>query len=296
MSFEKITFRNLRADEIEVRVGATTRVKEKDAQGHYVKDENGKFVEKITHISFLLFKDARDDMAILDETFGCMNWQAKYYQVKNTMICSVGINVNYNDPTKPPFFIWKDNGGDDDFTTEQVKAECSDSFKRACFLIGIGRGLYSASKLYMRIPVDEENTDKSFYGCKEIEYDDNGNITKVVIYNKKTNKEVLTATLKGTKSTPKPKNEETPKVDKEQVGFSKEDEQLINRFQGFSDKKGSIDAHDKAILQAYLETCSESESQKFLAYTDKYYHTMSIENLSEIQGKDLVSMFKNRGK
>ena len=271
---KELKFRNLNADEIEVRVGTTTR------------DKNG----NVTHFSFLLYKNARVDMAILDETLGVMNWQAKYYQVKNTMICSVGININYDDEMKEPVWIWKDNGGDDDFTTEQVKAECSDSFKRACFLIGIGRGLYSASKLYMRIERTEENTEKSYYGCKEIAYDEKGNITKVVIYNKKTNKEVLTATLKG-KVTQKVEN--APKND-EPKGFTKEDEELINKFQGFNTNKGSIDAHDKTILQAYLETATEIEYVKFFNYINNNYHVTSLDSLSELQGKDLVGMLKNK--
>ena len=270
---QQIKFRDLRADEIDVRVGTTT------------KDEKG----KVTHFSFLLYKNARVDMAILDEYFGVMNWQAKYYQVKDTMICSVGINVNYNDPTQAPLFIWKDNGGDDDFTTEQVKAECSDAFKRACFLIGIGRGLYSASKLYMRIERTEENTEKSSYGVSDIEYDDKGNITKVVIYNKKTKKDVLTATLKGFA----PKKAEKPqKTDdfSDSQPITPKDEGLINKFQDFSNVKGSIAAHDKAILQAYLETADSVAQNKFFTYIDKNYNTMSIDSLSEIQGMQLVEM------
>ena len=267
---ETIKFRNLNAEEIDVRVGTPT------------KNETG----NVTHFSFLLYKNARVDMAILDETFGVMNWQTKYYQVKSTMICSVGINVNYNDPTKEPLFIWKDNGGDDDFQTEQTKAECSDAFKRACFLIGIGRGLYSASKLYMRIEKTEDNTEKSSYGVSAIEYDDKGNITKVTIYNKKTKKDVLTATLNKKVS----QNADlTPKTT-EQKGFTKEDEKLVNQFQGFSDKKGSIDLHDKCVLEAYLNTADELSKNKFFNYIDAHYNTMSIDSLSEIQGMQLVEM------
>ena len=47
------TIRDLRADEVEVRVG---RVTQKGA-------------------TFLLYKDARCDMNILDETFGMFGWQ-----------------------------------------------------------------------------------------------------------------------------------------------------------------------------------------------------------------------------
>lgn len=270
---EQIKFRDLRADEIDVRVGTTT------------KDKNG----NVTHFTFLLYKNARVDMAILDEYFGVMNWQAKYYQVKETMICSVGINVNYNDPSKPPFFIWKDNGGDDDFTTEQVKAECSDAFKRACFLIGVGRGLYSASKLYMRIERTEENTEKSSYGVSDIEYDEKGNITKVVIYNKKTKKDVLTATLKGFVPKKAEKQQKTDYFSDSQPITPKQEEQ-ITKFQDYSSAKGSITTYDKAVIQAYLETTDKVGQDKFFTYIDTHYNTMSIDSLSEIQGMQLVEM------
>ena len=83
-----IKFRNLTKDEVEVRVGGGN--------------------------SLLLYKTARVDAEVLDETVGQENWQKKFYQVKNTMICSIGININYADHSKEPFWIWKDDGGDDD--------------------------------------------------------------------------------------------------------------------------------------------------------------------------------------
>ena len=46
-------------------------------------------------------------------------------------------------------WIWKDNGGDDDYQAEQVKAELSDAFKRACFNWGIGRELYYSPKIWI---------------------------------------------------------------------------------------------------------------------------------------------------
>lgn len=256
----ELKFRDLRADEIDVRVGATT------------KDKNG----NVTHFTFLLYKNARVDMALLDETLGTMNWQAKYYQVKSTMICSVGININYNDPTKEPYFIWKDNGGDDDFTTEQVKAECSDAFKRACFLIGIGRGLYSASKLYMRIERTEDNTEKSYYGCKTIEYDNNGNITKVVIYNKKTKKDVLVATLDKKVSQ---NGENAPKQGNTSA----------------SEQKGSIDKNDLKTIQAFLATFDENKKNQFYIWLANVFKTVNLENLTLSQGKQVLQTLNGKG-
>lgn len=242
----ELKFRDLRADEIEVRVGSTR------------KDKNGEIID----FGLLLYKNARVDMALLDETVGAYNWQAKYYQVKNTMICSVGI---YNEERKE--WLWKDNGGDDDFTTEQVKAECSDAFKRACFLIGIGRKLYSASKLYMRIERTNDNTEKSYYAVKSISYDDEG-ITKVVIINKKTKKEVLTATLDKKVSQ---NGDLTPKTPT-------------------NEQKGSIDKNDLVFIQQIVANYNREETRKkFYAWLDNTYGTMSIENLTLSQGKEVLA-------
>ena len=148
---KNITFRNLTKDEIEVRVGGGG--------------------------SLLLYKTARVDANILDETVGQGNWQKKFYQVKNTMICSLGININYDDPTKEPYWVWKDDAGDDDYTMEKVKAEASDSFKRAGFAWGIGRCLYYGPK--MKLP--EEFKSKQFFDVSELEYDKENHISKITI-------------------------------------------------------------------------------------------------------------------
>lgn len=151
-----IKFRDLLASEIDLRVGATT--------------DKG--------FTLLLYKDARVDANILDETVGAFNWQCKFYQVKNTMICSVGI---YDEDRHD--FIWKDDAGDES-NTEAVKGEASDSFKRACFKFGIGRKLYTSP--FVWINKDENNIpNKSHYTVKEIEYNDK-EITKLVIINDKT--------------------------------------------------------------------------------------------------------------
>ena len=165
-----IKFRNINANEIDLRVGSSN------------KDKTG--------FSLLLYKDARVDANILDETVSPENWQCKYYQVKDTMICSVGININYDDETKDPLWIWKDDGGDDDYQAEKVKAELSDSFKRACFRWNIGRrNLYSSPFIW--INVDNDNTIYSHYSVKEIGYEKNGEINMLVIVNDKTKKVVF---------------------------------------------------------------------------------------------------------
>lgn len=119
----KLEFRDLRADEIECRVATCS--------------EKG--------ISLLLYKDARCDMNILDETVGAMNWQRTHS--RDNANCTVSI---WDEEKKQ--WIGKEDVGTES-NTEAVKGLASDSFKRACFNWGIGRELYTAPFIW--IPATE---------------------------------------------------------------------------------------------------------------------------------------------
>ena len=125
-------FRLLKADEIEVRVAQVT--------------EKG--------CSLLLYKDARCDMNILDETVGAMNWQNKFYEQKGILFCSLGINTNYKNPELPDRWVWKDDAGTES-NAEAEKGNASDARKRAGFAFGIGRELYSAPFIWL--PAEKVN-------------------------------------------------------------------------------------------------------------------------------------------
>jgi hypothetical protein len=96
----------------------------------------------------LLYKTARTDMTILDETVGAENWQAKFYEHKGILFCSLGINVNYDKPDKEPLWVWKDDAGVES-NTEAEKGNASDARKRAGFSWGIGRCLYSSPFIWV---------------------------------------------------------------------------------------------------------------------------------------------------
>lgn len=113
--------RLLRADEIEVRV--------QSARGD----------KKI----FLLYKDARVDQRILDETFGSMYWQRSHQIIDGRLYCTVSI---WDDDRKQ--WVGKQDVGTES-NTEKEKGQASDSFKRACFNWGIGRELYTAPTIYI---------------------------------------------------------------------------------------------------------------------------------------------------
>lgn len=116
-----MAIRNLKAEEIEVRTGALT--------------EQG--------ATLLLYKNARVDQTILDETFGTAGWQRTHERIGTVMFCTVSIW----DPEKGMWIQKQDAGAESEY--EKEKGAASDSFKRACVNLGIGRELYSAPFIFV---------------------------------------------------------------------------------------------------------------------------------------------------
>lgn len=152
-------FRLLHADEIEARVATV--------------NEKG--------CSLLLYKDARCDMNILDETVGAMNWERTHS--RDNANCTVSIW----DKDKEQW-ISKEDTGTESFT-EKEKGLASDSFKRACFNWGIGRELYTAPFIW--IPSDKVNlsqkngkyTTYDKFVVEAIRYDEKRQISALSIKN-----------------------------------------------------------------------------------------------------------------
>ena len=97
----------------------------------------------------LLYKDARVDMKILDSVYGAMNWQRKHTVINGQLFCSVLIW----DESKKRWIEKQDVGTES--ATEAEKGRASDSFKRACFNVGIGRELYNAPFIYIKLDAGE---------------------------------------------------------------------------------------------------------------------------------------------
>ena len=128
-------------------------------------------------VSILLYKDARVDQTILDETVGPMNWQRKHTRDNRNCIVSIW------DEDKKQWVEKEDTGTESN--TEAEKGLASDSFKRACFNWGIGRELYSAPFIWIN---GADKYDK--FSVKKIGYDEEGNISELVIINQKNRKVV----------------------------------------------------------------------------------------------------------
>lgn len=114
-----MNFRTLKANEISCRVNQI--------------NEKG--------LTLLLYKDARVDMDILDETVGCMNWKKEYTRDNQNCIVSI------YDENKKEWISKEDTGTESN--SEKEKGLASDSFKRACVNWGIGRELYTAPFIWI---------------------------------------------------------------------------------------------------------------------------------------------------
>lgn len=172
--------RLLRADEIECRVGTF-----KDGKG----------------LSLLLYKDARVDMNILDETFGSKNWQRNHEVVNGNLFCNVG--VRFEREEGPSDWVWKQDVGTES-NAEKEKGQASDSFKRACFNWGIGRELYTAPFIWI-----VENNKYTKFKVTEIGYNDNREINHLVIADDKGKERYRL----GSRSPKKEKQQEPPRMD-----------------------------------------------------------------------------------
>ena len=123
-----LKFRDLKENEIDCRIQSV----HKEGKG----------------LVLLLYKDARVDQNILDETVGAENWQREHYECKGNLFCRVGIDTNALAENAAPRWVWKADCGTES-NTEAQKGEASDSFKRACFNWGIGRELYTAPFIWI---------------------------------------------------------------------------------------------------------------------------------------------------
>ena len=148
--------RLLKADEIECRIG---RVKQGEG------------------ISLLLYKDARADMKILDETFGMFGWEREHEVIDGNLYCTVRV---WDDNNKR--WISKQDVGTES-NTEKEKGQASDSFKRACFNFGIGRELYTAPFIW--IPASKGYSKYEKFKVKEIGYNENREIDLLLIVDSK---------------------------------------------------------------------------------------------------------------
>lgn len=241
-------FRLLKADEIEVKV------KQVSAKGAVL----------------LLYKTARTDMDLLDETVGAENWTCDYSEIKGNLFCRIGIY------TKDLGFVFKEDCGiesreDDD--GNQKKGEASDAFKRAGFKWGIGRELYTSPFIWVsaeNMNIEEREwqgkkkyVSKDTFSVKSIGYDENRRINRLEIVNEKTHKVVY----KIGADAPKAITKEIPKLTCDECS------KVILGYKGRGGKEISAEAHIEFTKKNYGKVlcvdCAKKAQAELVAKMEK---------------------------
>lgn len=228
-------FRTLRADEIELRVGSVS----------------GK------GFSLLLYKDARCDMNILDETVGAMRWKRSHSRDNANCIVSI-----YNSEIGE--WVSKEDAGTESFT-EKEKGIASDSFKRACVNWGIGRELYTSPFIWIKDHVAQKDGKWKTDGydrelrVKVIEYDDKRCVSNLVICDKN--------------------NKVVYKFGQKEVFFEPEEPKA-------SEPEETISEKDRP---KYVARISETMAKKGLDPV-AVYKKIGVENIAEIETSRLPGM------
>lgn len=204
--------------------------------------------------------DARDAMDLLDEVVGMGNWRKKYYELKNNIYCSVGIKINGE-------WVEMDDCGTES-TTEKVKGEASDAFKRACVGFGIGRFLYSKDVVY--VTANEKKTQSNYPYC----IDEKGKkINDITTYINN-----MEATKKAQTIYKKAENKPVEQPKKEVVASEKVTNINKKPIKQFNLEK----AHDSLLTYKYID-----QVRKLKTYVKETYG-QEVFNNSEVQ-----ALFKN---
>ena len=236
----KPVVRLLRADEIECRVS--------------IINERG--------LALLLFKDARVDQKILDETFTPFGWRRTHQSIEGNLYCTVEVW----DKEKSQWIAKQDVGTTS--YSEKEKGQASDSFKRACFNWGIGRELYTAPFIWITAEaVKIQKKDNKFvtsekFSVEAISYNEQREIIELVIVNGRgckvyEMKQSISAgqkSLSGQQNSMEQKNLSGQRSSTEQKSLAGQQSQTGQKAPvRQEEKKGGITDMQRAALQKELE-------------------------------------------
>lgn len=106
-------------------------------------------INKGGYATILAYKDARVDINRLNEVLGEQYWKRSHQLLGDRLYCTISIwNKNIQQ------WVDKQDVGTESYT-EKEKGQASDSFKRACFNLGIGIELYDYPIIQIKLNEDE---------------------------------------------------------------------------------------------------------------------------------------------
>ena len=245
--------RKLRADEIECRVATVS--------------EKG--------CSLLLYKDARTDQRLLDETYGVMNWQRHHKMIGDNLFCTISVWDKEKNQ-----WIEKEDVGVESYT-EKEKGQSSDSFKRAGFLFGIGRELYTAPFIWINkndcklVEKNGKMTTYDHFTLRDIQYD--GDRISAL--------EIVNDSLKRTVYTYGKLSASTPKIDKEEKTEGKKYTPTLIPKAEDKDKKATYGQ----IVQLEM-ICKENDVPAM--YVAQAYKATDVNELTRVQVYSAINNFE----
>lgn len=246
-----LEFRLLRPEEVEVRLARVT--------------DKG--------VMLLVYKDARVDQTILDETVGAYNWQRRHTRDNHNCIVSIW------DEGKGQWIEKEDVGTESN--TESEKGLASDSFKRACFNWGIGRELYTSPFIFFGNNECNIHKDKCYdkFYCTNIEYDGR-KIKSLTIYDKNTD---VTKVFGNDRKTPG--SNVKKKVEK----------RIEERTERQTEKDETAELLRKKRCQlTALTKDHEENTQKYIAYMTG--HNLTNDDITLDIANELIIMLSDGGK
>lgn len=263
---KEIKFRNLYAEEIDIRVGQAIKS------------------DKFEGVTLLLYKNARVDMDLLDEVCTPLGWKREH--TRDNANCIVSIR---NETTNE--WVSKEDTGTES-NTEAEKGLASSSFKRACTNWGIGRSLYTSPKIMVACKLNEKKQPMSGIGwyVKEIDYNDKNIISRLVIMETKYDKDtqiVFDWSLDKGQSYIKPKNSPANPDNSKPKNVSTEEQKAVRT----QDKRSKIDVIKEMIdgTNLTLETVDSWVMKRFKkidinSCTEEEFEKLKLGVLSVIGG------------
>lgn len=241
-------------------------------------------------VSLLLYKDARVDQNILDETFGIFGWQRSHQLIDGNLYCTVSIR----NPETGEWVHKQDVGKESN--AEKEKGQASDSFKRACFNLGIGRELYTAPFIWIpkelvTIKKDDKGKNTTYdkfsvrsitiEGGKIVQLEIQNDTRKCVVYTYGTKKQNSNAPVNA-QSQQKQAPAKTPEeIEAEKARIQKEKEEAA---------KKALEAisNEKIIQLKKMFFAYKFAEDNLLAY----YHLERLEQMTNAQYADFGKKWK----
>lgn len=246
-------------------------------------------------VTLLLYKDARVDQNILDETFGIFGWQRSHQLIDGNLYCTVSVR----NPETGEWIHKQDVGKESN--AEKEKGQASDSFKRACFNLGIGRELYTAPFIWIPkelVTIKKDNKGKdttndrfsvrsiTIEGGKIVQLEIQNDTRKCVVYTYGTKKQNSNAPAKNEQATVQNQQKQAPaktpeEIEAEKARIQKEKEEAA---------KKALEAisNEKIIQLKKMFFAYKFAEDNLLAY----YHLEKLEQMTNAQYTDFGKKWK----